>query len=129
MGNGQGEGVPDPGGPTPATPEAEAAQRLFDAVVVEQMREQGVALRRALRKQNLAVHGKVFAFLQDGRLVVKLPAARVAAMVASGEARPFRSGSRTMREWITVEPPAAPDDDAWRLLADQSRRYVDPTAR
>jgi hypothetical protein len=51
----------------------------------------------------LKVGGKIFAMSVDRRLVVKLPAARVAALVAARKGTNFepRPG-RLMKEWISV---------------------------
>ena len=46
-----------------------------------------------------------FAFVRDDELVVKLPAERVGALVASGEGTPFvGSRERVMREWVVLRP-------------------------
>ena len=56
-----------------------------------------------------------------GELVVKLPAKRCAALVASGEARPFESGRRKMREWVSVGVDRQEDLPA---LADEALAFV-----
>jgi hypothetical protein len=56
--------------------------------------------RSALRFQN-----KIFAMLVRGRLVLKLPAARVDALVASGDGIRFDANKGTpMKEWLSLEP-------------------------
>jgi hypothetical protein len=60
--------------------------------------------------------------LTRGRLVVKLPAARVAELVASAAGEPFDAGKGTpMKEWLVV---GAADDDAWRELAEEALSFV-----
>jgi hypothetical protein len=56
--------------------------------------------RSALRFQN-----KIFAMLVRGRLVLKLPAARVDALVASGDGIRFDANKGTpMKEWLSLDP-------------------------
>lgn len=64
---------------------------------------------------------KIFAMLQYGELVVKLPANRCAAMIKAGDARPFVVRRRTMREWVVVE---GVDEDAWAALVAEALAYV-----
>lgn len=56
--------------------------------------------RSALRFQN-----KIFAMFVRGRLVLKLPAARVDVLVASGDGIRFDANKGTpMREWLSLDP-------------------------
>ena len=56
--------------------------------------------RSALRFQD-----KIFAMLVRGRLVLKLPAARVDALVASGDGIRFDANKGTpMKEWLSLDP-------------------------
>ena len=77
---------------------------------------------RAFGASALKVNGSIFAMLQRGRLVVKLPRGRVQSLLADGTAVPFDAGKgRPMREWVAV-----PDGDAaaWRALAEEALRFV-----
>ena len=68
----------------------------------------------------LRVDGSIFAMLADGALVVKLPAARVAALIAAGAGGPFSAGTgRPMREWLT-----AAEDADWPALAREALAFV-----
>jgi hypothetical protein len=56
--------------------------------------------RSALKYRN-----KIFAMLVRGRLVVKLPAARVTELVAAGEGDHFDANKGTpMKEWLSLSP-------------------------
>jgi hypothetical protein len=53
----------------------------------------------------LKVNGKLFAMPVRGRLVLKLPGARVDALVAAGEGDYFDPGhGRLMKEWVVLDP-------------------------
>jgi hypothetical protein len=66
--------------------------------------------------------GSIFAMLTRGRLVVKLPRARVAELIAAGAGEPFDAGKgRPMKEWLAV---ADAGDDAWRDLAEEALAFV-----
>ncbi|HET9979637.1 MAG TPA: hypothetical protein VFQ32_04300 [Ktedonobacterales bacterium] len=72
----------------------------------------------------LKVRGKIFAMLSsDGRLVVKLPRQRVAALVASGDGERFdpRRDGRVMKEWLALVPTSRLD---WPPLAREARAFV-----
>jgi hypothetical protein len=66
--------------------------------------------------------GKFFAFTTRGMLVVKLPAERVSALIASGEGRVFDAGKgRPMREWVGLLPG---DEAAWAAYMREARKFV-----
>ena len=78
--------------------------------------------QRAFGSTSLKTDGKIFAMLVKDRLVVKLPAARVTALVESGAGERFDPGhGRIQKEWLAVN-----DDDAagWRALATEAEAYV-----
>lgn len=77
---------------------------------------------RAFGATSLKTDGKIFAMLVKDRLVVKLPAARVTALVKSGAGERFDPGhGRIQKEWLALS-----GDDAaeWRALATESEAYV-----
>lgn len=71
----------------------------------------------------LKIHNKIFAMLVRGKLVVKLPKARVDALVASGDGERYdpRHSGRLMKEWITVEPASQME---WLPLAKEAMEFV-----
>jgi len=78
--------------------------------------------RRRFGSAALTVDGSIFAMLQGGQLVVKLPRDRVAALIDEGSCVPFGAGKgRPMREWVAV---ADGDDALWRALAEEALAFV-----
>jgi hypothetical protein len=75
----------------------------------------------------LRVDGKIFAMLNDGRLVVKLPKDRVDRLVADAIAERFEPGTgRVMKEWAVVP---AEFSRRWPKLVVEARAFVDPARR
>ncbi|WP_426958373.1 TfoX/Sxy family protein [Muricoccus radiodurans] len=73
----------------------------------------------------LSIDGRIFALLSRGRLVVKLPAARVDALATAGwgERWDMHRG-RPAKEWFSVHP----DHEAeWTHLAEEALRFVAPS--
>jgi hypothetical protein len=71
----------------------------------------------------LKVGGKIFAMLSSkGEFVVKLPKARVDALIASGDGERFDPGhGRLMKEWLAVEPTSEAE---WLPLAREAMAFV-----
>ena len=66
--------------------------------------------------------GKIFAMLVRGRLVVKLPEARVAELITAGEGVAFDANKGTpMREWLSVDPRSGRD---WLSLATEALDFA-----
>ena len=98
---------------------ADLAEQFAGEEGVELPREGGP---RRFGSDALTVDGSIFAMLTRGELVVKLPAARVAELVAEGNGRPFTAGKgRAMREWVVV---AEDDPQEWHDLALEALRFV-----
>ncbi len=112
----------------PAGPAADAATRY-------------AALTRALRRRRavaagtprfghatLSVEGRIFAMLSPaGELVLKLPAERVDALIAAGDAERFMSGRRApLREWVVTTPAAR---ERWLELAREALAFVGAAGR
>ncbi|MGW4890872.1 hypothetical protein ACWEQL_01180 [Kitasatospora sp. NPDC004240] len=72
----------------------------------------------------LKVGGKIFAMLAQGRLVVKLPRARVDELVDAGEGERFDPGhGRLMREWLSLDPGSGL---SWSELGREALVFVGP---
>lgn len=71
---------------------------------------------------SLRVHGKIFAMLVRGRLVVKLPKQRVDAMVEAGDGVRFDANKGTpMKQWLSLDPGSSLD---WLTLTREALDYV-----
>ncbi len=107
------------------TPEHAAAEARLQQVSARFADRPGVvppALgERHFGTATLRVHGKIAAMTPDEHLVVKLPAARVTALVAGGEGLPFPSGRPPMREWVAV---VSDDPRVWTTFVDEALTFV-----
>lgn len=107
------------------TPEAR-----FAALVEELLGEPGVTPpedaasgKKRFGSAGLKVHNKIFAMLVRDRLVLKLPKARVDALVASGDGERYdpRHDGRVMKEWLVLAPASALE---WLPLAREALTFV-----
>ena len=73
------------------------------------------------RSAGLRIHGKVYAMLVDGELVVKLPKDRVDTLVAKGGAKRFGHGARVMKEWATLPSGTS---RRWKSLVAEAKEFV-----
>jgi TfoX/Sxy family transcriptional regulator of competence genes len=75
----------------------------------------------------LKVDGKIFAFLSQGELVVKLPQERVDELVDSGKGNPYgaRRG-KVMKEWVAISPERS---RTWPKLAEDAREFAGRSKR
>jgi TfoX/Sxy family transcriptional regulator of competence genes len=113
--------------PKPRADSSVAKQR-FAALVAELTSRPGITVgtgRRGFGSDALAVDGRIFAMVASGGdLVLKLPATRVAALLAAKRGTAFSAGkSRPMKEWIAL----APDNRMWRSLAEEALAFVSAT--
>ena len=82
----------------------------------------GVPGKKGFGSGALCVGGRIFAMLTRGRLVVRLPQQRVAALVASGDGERFDPGhGRLMKEWLSLAPASA---EQWLPLAGEALAFV-----
>src|SRR5438067_2286256 len=70
----------------------------------------------------LKVDGKIFAFLSQGDLVLKLPRERVDDLIASGNGKSYdaRRG-KVMKEWVAIGPDRS---RSWGKLTEEARVFV-----
>src|SRR5215468_1319986 len=97
----------------------------FEALVEQLLAVPGVTPPgpgRGFGSHALRFNNKIFAMLVRGRLVLKLPAARVDALVASGEGIRFDANKGTpMREWLNLAPTSSL---GWPQLADEALDFA-----
>lgn len=104
--------------------DAQSAEQRYAAVVAALIDEPDVtrSAKRGFGFGGLHVGGKLFAILRGEELLLKLPAAKVAMLIASGEGHPFDAGrGRPMKEWVTAEHGAG---EGWPELARQAMLFV-----
>jgi len=98
-----------------------AADPRLAAVADEYAANQMAGSRRKFGSRALKVDGKIFAMLSHGRFVVKLPAARVDALVTAGRGTYFDPGhGRKMKQWLSVTSPKL----SWTALAREAYAFV-----
>ena len=94
----------------------------FQSLAANFLHEPGVTKSKMFGSEGLRVGGKFFATLVKGRLVVKLPKERVAALVASKDGEFFDPGmGRLMKEWLAVDPGSKAD---WLSLVGEAKAFV-----
>ncbi len=77
---------------------------------------------KALQNTGLMVGGKLFALLWNGRLILKLPARQVDALIESHDAVRFdRNQGKPLKEWVVLPESAAAD---WVVLARDAYAFV-----
>lgn len=109
---------------------ASTPEERFAAVIGEMLSNpdvtppvDGPGARKRFGSSELKVHNKIFAMLTREQLVVKLPGARVDALVSEkGWSRfdPRRDG-RLMKEWLVV---GSSSEEEWISLAREAMEFV-----
>ena len=104
--------------------DAFAADPARAAVAEEFAANQLAGGQRKFGSRALKVDGKIFAMLSHSRFVVKLPGARVDALVAAGDGEYFDPGhGRKLRQWLSITS-ARP---SWVELAMEAYAFVADT--
>ncbi len=102
-----------------------APEDRYEDLVTELVGSMGVTPPRGgsgFGRTALRFHDKIFAMLVRGRLVVKLPADRVDALVASGQGIRFDANKgRPMKEWFSLDPASG---RAWLSLAREALDFA-----
>jgi TfoX/Sxy family transcriptional regulator of competence genes len=100
------------------------ADQQFATLVRTYKTQRGVTVgsgKRGFGSDALQVNRRIFAMVTRGQLVLKLPAARVAELVATGEGTAFDAGKgRPMKEWIALDT----GNRRWKSLAEEARAFV-----
>jgi len=99
-------------------------QQLFDRVSARLLHDDPDVERTHMFNSDglkTRTNGRFFATVSGERLLVKLPAGRVAELVAGGTGHPFHSGGRLMREWVLLEPA---DEPACAAFVDEAHGFV-----
>jgi hypothetical protein len=97
-------------------------QSAFQAVLAPISADPRVSRGRMFGASGFKVDGKVFAMLVGDRLVLKLPRARVDALVAAGSAARFDPGhGRAMKEWVALSMGGRSE---WPELVGAAFRFV-----
>ena len=87
----------------------------FAALAANFADDKRVTAGKLFASNGLKVDGKIFAMIVKGQLVVKLPKARVDALVEAGAADHFDPGhGRLMKEWAALRGRLPPWDDLAR---------------
>lgn len=109
----------------------DGVDRWWLEVVSALGRRQGVTVvapaaeggRRRFGSNSLRVNNRIFAMVaSQGRFVVKLPAPRVAEILAAGKGDHFEAGGkRWMKEWVSMAPGT---ETEWISLATEAMTFV-----
>jgi hypothetical protein len=94
----------------------------FGALASTLLGEPGVTLSesRGFSRDSLMVNGKLFAAVRREILMLKLPAERVASLIASGQGAPFDANKgKPMKEWVLAGMSAD-----WDVLAREAMAFV-----
>jgi hypothetical protein len=80
------------------------------------------ASARRFGSSALRVHGRIFAMVSRGQLVLKLPSQRVDELIGSGEGGTYDAGKgKPMKEWVSLE---AAGQANWLPLASEALEFV-----
>jgi hypothetical protein len=99
-----------------------SAEDFYRALAARYAGKSDAGSSKGFGSNALKVNGKIFASLTKGRLLLKLPEARVDALVKSKKGTRFSTGiGRIKKEWVTVGPSSEAE---WLTLAGEARSHV-----
>lgn len=103
-----------------------SAEEQFDSIVKLLTKDSAITKSKMFGSIGLKVNGKIFAMLVKGKLVVKLPKARVDALISEKKGNYFGhifapSNWRPMKEWVEIE---SGNKTTWLKLAKDAKKFV-----
>lgn len=102
-----------------------AGRSSFAALARTFLDRPGVSEGTMLHSPGLRVDGKFFAFVgTDDRLVVKVPRDRAVQLVDDGTAEVVTLGTRTLREWVSLDGHGPSGTETWRATLEEAYAYV-----
>ncbi|TAM90799.1 MAG: hypothetical protein EPN43_05180 [Jatrophihabitans sp.] len=103
------------------------AQLDFDDLTAPYLGRSGADRAAMFGGSGLRLNGKFVGFVASGgRLVLKLPAERAAAVIAGGGGEPVTVGGRATREWVGVPHAAVA---SWPALIGEAFDYMSALTR
>ena len=110
---------------TGGTGATSAGRPAFAAFARTFLDRPGVSEGTMLHSPGLRVDGRFFAFVgSDDRLVVKVPRDRAVELVADGTAEVVTLGTRTLREWVSLDGDGPSAAETWRATLEEAYAYV-----
>ena len=76
---------------------------------------------RGFGSDALTFNGRIFAALSHGKLLLKLPRARVDEIISTNIAEPFVLRDRIMREWLLLP---VEQKELWPTLTEEAYHFV-----
>src|SRR5215217_6524267 len=102
----------------------ESQAALFESLCDEYAGKSGVSVPdggTGFGSNAIKINKSIFAMLVNSQLVVKLPAARVAELISTGDGVPFDAGKgKPMKEWVGLTV----DDATARELVAEAMAFV-----
>lgn len=95
---------------------ADLFERLRDRYPIDSKRPV-----RGFGSDALTFNGRIFAALSHGKLLLKLPRARVDDLISTNIAEPFVLRERIMREWLLLP---VEQEELWPTLTEEAHRFV-----